>query len=307
MSKLFNENLGTASDGAELSKLKKKYNYYDPSYVALSTMTTRPEFRKWLESVWRQYEPYADTNFPNEFKRQFTQRAWELHLGVTILNRGHILGSHHNSGPDFKIPSANKNIWVEAIAVKKGDGNDRVPNIEFGKVIDVPEQEMLLRLTAGLVEKHQKYLSYLQTDQIGTRDPFIVAVDRSDLEHPDAQIPLILKCLFAIGHQVLFLKSSRLKPTTEGNTWSARKKIDKKSGNSVGMFMFKDSEYEGISAVIYCTRNILNSPRDIKQMGDNFVIVHNPFARNPIEDNFFKFGKVWKQKGEQLIKLNEPS
>jgi len=71
MPKLFDENLGTASNSTELSRLKKKFSYYDPSYVALSTMITRSDFRKWMEDAWQQYEPYADTNFPNEFKRQF--------------------------------------------------------------------------------------------------------------------------------------------------------------------------------------------------------------------------------------------
>jgi len=169
--------------------------------------------------------------------------------------------------------------------------------------MNVPEQEMLLRLTAGLVEKYQKYISYLKSGQISAKDPFVIAIDRSDLDHPDAQIPLILKCLFAIGHQVLFLKASRSKPPREGSSWSAREKIDKKSGNSVGMFMFKDSKYEGISAVIYSTRNILNSPRDVNQMGNNFVIVHNSFAKNPLEDDFIRFGEVWRQEGEQLVKL----
>jgi len=303
MSKLFNENLGIATNSTELAKLKKKFSSYDPFYVAVSTMTTRPEFREWLGTVWQQYEPYADTNFVSEFKRQFAQRAWELHLGATLINRGYKLGNHRNTGPDFKILDENRNVWVEAIAVKKGDGNDKVPNIEHGKAMDVPEKEMLLRLTAGLVEKYQKYLSYLKSGQVNSNDPFVIAVDRSDLEHPDAQIPLILKCLFAIGHQVLFLKTNKPKPKTEGSTWSAREHVGKKSGSDIGMFMFRDSSFEGISAVIYCARNILNSPRNHKQIGDGFVVVHNPFAKNPLVDGFFKFAETWKQEGKRLRKL----
>jgi len=303
--KLFNENLGVASNRTELSRLKKRFDDHDPLYVALSAMTTMSKFRKWMEDIWRQYEPYADTNFPNELKRRFTQRAWELYLGATLLNKGYILGNHSNSGPDFKITSANRNIWIEAIAVEKGDRNDKVPNIKFGKEMDIPEQEMLLRLTAGLTEKYQKYLSYLKAGQINSKDPFVIAINRSELEYPDPQMPLIFKCLFAIGNQVLSLKSSRLKPTTKGSTWSTREKIDKKSGNNVGMSMFRNSEYEGISTVIYCTDNILNSPKSINQMGDNFVIVHNPFAKNPVENNFFNFGEVWQQENDQLIKLNK--
>lgn len=300
MTKLFNENLGKASDSNKLAKLKKKFSHYDPSYVAISTMVTRPDLRDWLESIWEQYEPYADSNFPNEFKKQFNQRAWELYLGSTLLNRGYILASHSNIGPDFKIPYDDKNIWIEAIAVEKGDGQDKVPNIEYGKAMDVPEKEMLLRITAGLREKYRKYVSYSKDNIVSQKDPFIIAIDRSPLEHMDPQIPLILKCLFAVGYQVLLIKREKPQPKTEGSTWSAREKINKISGSEVEMLMFRDASFDGISAIIYCAEGILNSPKSPNKMGNNFVIVHNPFAKNPLPDNFFEFGEIWKQDGDQL-------
>ncbi len=303
MTKLFNEDLGIASNSIELDTLKRKFSYYDPSYVAISTMTTRPEFREDLESLWKQYEAYADSNFSNEFKKQFSQRAWELHLGSTLLNRGYALGVHSSSGPDFKIPYNNQNVWIEAIAVKKGNGHDKVPDIEYGKAMDVPEQEMLLRLTAGLKEKHDKYLSYLKNHSVNENDPFVIAIDRSPLDHPDAQIPLILKCLFAIGHQVLFLRGEKSRPTPDESTWSAREKVSKISGSEVRMLMFRDSSFERISSIIYSVHDILNSPRDQNHIGDNFVIVHNPFAKNPLPDNFFKFGSIWKQEGDQIKRV----
>lgn len=303
MTRLFNKNLGTASDRKGLDILKKKFNHYDPSYVAVSSMTTRPEFREELESLWSQYKPYADSNFPDEFKKQFNQRAWELHLGCTLLNRGYVLGNHSNAGADFKIPYENRNIWIEAIAVEKGSGQDRVPNIEYGKAMHVPEKEMLLRLTAGLKEKYDKYLSYLKNNLIAQDDPFIIAIDRSPLEHVDPQIPLILKCLFAIGYQFLLLKRKNSQIKRDESNWSAREKINKISGSEVEMLMFRDSDFEGISAIIYCAQDILNSPRTQNHIGDNFVIVYNPFAKNPLPDNFFRFGNLWKQEGDQIKKI----
>lgn len=303
MTKLFNENLGVASNNKQLAALKKKFNFYHPTYVAIATMATRPEFRNWLESIWKQYEPYSDSNFPNEFKKQFNQRSWELHIGGVLLNKGYSLGKHKDAGPDFKVSHDNHTIWIEAIAVEKGDGKDKVPEIEYGKAMDVPEKEMLLRLTAGLGEKYRKYLSYLKDGYVNPNDPFVIAIDRSPLEHMDAQIPLILKCLFAIGHQVLFLKRTTPQPKAEGSTWSLRDKLNKVSGSEVGMLMFRDSSYEGISAVVYCPRDILNSSRELNQLGNNFVIVHNPHAKNPLPDNFFNFGETWKQIGHQVQKI----
>lgn len=304
MHKLFDENLGSVSNSEELAQLKEKFSYYDPSYVAISAMTTRSDFRDWLDSLWKQYKPYADSNFKMEFKKQFNQRSWELYLGSTLLSRGYTLGSHSNAGPDFKIPYENKNIWIEAIAVEKGDGQDKVPNIEYGKSMDVPEKEMILRLTAGLRKKHQVYLSYLKDKLVNQQDPFVIAINRSSLEHVDPQIPLILKCLFAIGHQVLFL--NRETPQTKiKNAWSARNSINKINGSKIEMFMFGDSSFEYISAVIYCDQNILNSPKDKKQMGDNLVIVHNSFARNPLPHTFFTFGNTWTKEGSQVKNIKK--
>lgn len=305
MTKLFNENLGIASNSKQLAILKKKFNFYHPFYVALSTMTTRPEIRSWLETIWNQYEPYADSNFPNEFKKQFNQRSWELYVGAVLLNRGYVLGEHKDAGPDFKIPYEDRNVWIEAISVEKGTGKDRVPEMENGKCMDVPEKEMLLRLTAGLGEKYLKYISYLKNDYVGSKDPFVIAIDRSPLEHVDAQIPLIFKCLFAIGHQVLFIKRVHSNTTTDESMWSARHKLNKLSGSEVGMLMFRDSSYEGISAVVYCPWSITNSSKELDRLGESFVIIHNPYAKNPLPDNFFKFGETWKQIGNKLQKINK--
>jgi hypothetical protein len=303
MAKLFEENLGKASDSRELAKLKNKFSSFHPSYVALATMTTRPELRKFIESIWKQYQPYADTNFTDEFRTQFNQRAWELYLGATLINHGYALRPHSNKGPDIGIGDKEKTIWVEAIAVEKGDSQDKVPEIEYGKEMDVPENKMLLRLTSGLKEKYQKYQTYIENGTIGQEDPFIVALDRSPLEHIDPQIPLILKCLFAIGHQVLLLKSSKPHKIPDGSTWSSRFSLNKISGSKVEMFIFGSNLFDGVSAVIYTDKNVLNSPQERDKMGNNFTIVHNPYAKNPIPDNFFKFGQIWKKVGDQLKKI----
>lgn len=307
MAKLFDENLGVVTNSKQLKILKSKFSDYDPIYVAVSTMNNRPELRGWLENLWRQYKQYADSNFRNEFKKQFNQRAWELYLGVTLLNRGYHLGDHSNKGPDFKIPVGRSNIWMEAISVRKGDREDRVPEMEFnGKAIDVPEGEMLLRLSAGLMKKYNKYLSYRKSSIINSSEPFVIAIDRSGLEHTDPQIPLILKCLFGIGYQVLSINSGKPFSQTEGSAWSLREKVTKVSGSEVPQLLFRDSTFEGISLVVYCNNNILNCPREPEKMGDNFVMIHNPFAKNPLPENFFKFGQEWKQEGKQLMKIRDP-
>lgn len=309
MKKLFDENLGIAKNKKELSLLKKQFSSYDPMYVGMSTIPHFEDARKWIEDLWTLYESYADKHFLQEFKRQFTQRAWELYLGATLLNRGYLLEKHSDTGPDLKLslekPTDSNKLWIEAIAVEKGEKQDKVPDIEFGKAMDVPEQQMLLRLTNALTKKHKIYTHYLAKNIIGKNDPFIIAVNRSDLEHVDPGIPLILKCLFGIGHQVLSISTGKQQPkikATESN-WTKRTDIKKQTGNNVSMLFFDTLDYSGISAVIYIINNIINSPRTPKEMGEDFVIVHNPFAKNPLSTNFFPFKEQWKVDGSFLKKI----
>jgi len=59
------------------------------------------------------------------------------------------------------------------------------------------------------------------------------------------------------------------------------------------MNFFEDETHNGISAVIYCNAHLINSPLVPTKMGENFVVVHNPLAKNPLPTGFFPFGEEW--------------
>jgi hypothetical protein len=102
----------------------------------------------------------------------------------------------------------------------------------------------------------------------------------------------------------LFLKHNKREIVPVGSTWSARDKINKVNGSGVEMLMFRDKTFESVSAVIYSDKNILNCPKDSDKIGDCLVIVYNPFAKNPLPNNFFKFGETWIQDGSQVKKFS---
>lgn len=56
------------------------------------------------------------------------------------------------------------------------------------------------------------------------------------------------------------------------------------------MSFFEDASHVGISAVIYCTDSILKSLQLPQEMGENFIIVHNPLARSSLPAGVFPFG-----------------
>jgi hypothetical protein len=305
--KLFSEDLGTTKDNEELIALLKKFPAYDAGYLCQATGISRRKEKEWMEKLWQQYEPYADSHFLDDFKRQFTQRSWELYLGATLLNRGFKLGKHVSSGPDFDLQNnQNKRLtWIEAVAAEQGSGNDRVPDMAYGIVQNVPEEEMLLRIANALDQKFKKYQTELARGIVKGEEPYAIAVNRSGVGHVDPGLPLILKALFGIGHQTLRIRINGVRQENPEPFWSGRPKIEKRSGKDVPMLFFEDATHSGISAIIYCIDNILNSPRLLQEMGENFIIVHNPLAKNPLPYGFFPFGEEYKAEGGYILKIRK--
>jgi type I restriction enzyme S subunit len=300
MGKLF-ENFKLIDTNEELEKLKRQHPQYDPAYITLVAGKSRQHLKEWLEELWRQYEPYADKDFPEKIKKEFHQRAWEMYLACTLLNRGFSLQERKNRGPDICLLIGDRIIWIEAVTPSVGKGKDKVPEIRYGIAQEVPEAQILLRLTSALRSKAEKYKEYLHKNFIKEDEPYIIAINRGAIPHPDPQIPLILKCLFSIGFEKIHIRGE--KPTE--HYWSKREELIKRSGSSVSMGFFENPEHRGVSAVIYCKDSILNSPQDRSEMGNNFVLVLNPLAKNPIQEQLFKFGKVYKKTDNEIVNLNK--
>lgn len=305
--KLFSEDLGTVNTDEELASLQMQFPGYDPGYVTQSAGLPRRKVKEWMEELWEQYESYADSQFLEDFKRQFAQRSWELYLGATLLNRGFKLGQHSNAGPDFDVQNdeGERLTWIEAIATHKGKGSDKVPEMVNRGVMDLPEEEMLLRISNALDKKFKKYGEELGKGVVKESEPYVIAVNRSPLDHVDATLPLILKALFGIGHQALRIMVGGKRQEKPESFWSGRSKVGKRSGKDVPMLFFVDPAHSGVSAVIYSVDSILNSPRRPQEMGESFVIAHNPLAKNPLPDGFFPFGDEYKTKGEYMNKIRE--
>lgn len=300
--KLFPDEFRTVKSYEDLMSLCDEFPDFDPGYVFQSQSTTRRKTKKWLEELWAQYYPYADINFLDQFKRHFTQRCWELYLGTTFLNRGFNLIEHKTEGPDFGLKTSDLKqiVWVEAIAVTKGDGKDKVPEMVCNGIQDVPSEQILLRLANALEVKQKVHTNYLQKEIINMDDPFVIAIDRSSCEHLDPDMPLIIKALFGIGHLALTIRVGE-KPVSDPKPhWTRMPNLSKKNGIEIPMLFFEDTKNNGISAVIYTKDHVINSPRNSKEMGENFVIVHNPNAKTPLPQGFFPFGDEYVA-GDQFI------
>ena len=296
--KLFSEKFPDIHTQAEFDAFATKLPEYDTGYLFQAAVLERRNVREWLEKIWQQYEPYADSNFLKELKTRFTERVWELYLGATILNRGFSLGKHNDQLPDFDVRIGNNGkraAWIEAISVNKGTGVDRVPNMRYGVSIGLPEDEMSLRITQALKDKYDQYRTRITNGIVKANEPYIIATDSSDLDHPEV-LPLILRVAYGIGSLTLRLPMPILGEKRNYNRadsfYQRKKVISKKNGEMVSSMFFLDPAHAGISAVIYSRQGILNVPRAYHELGESFLIAHNPLTMNPVI-GLFPFGEEY--------------
>lgn len=305
--KLFSEIFNPVKSDKDLEKLISEFPDYDPGYLCQSASDSRKVTKNWMEGLWAQYEPFADPHFLEEFKRQFTQRSWELYLGAVILNHGFRLGKNIGKGADFELQDqdGSRLAWIEAIAVTPGRGADRVPDMEYGSVVNVPVDQISLRIISALKKKHDKYLSDLKKSLLRPEDPYVIAIDRSECGIGDPVIPQILKVLFGIGDLALRVSVGGKRTGEPVSFWMAQSALIKRNGEMIRMSFFEDPKHAGISAVIYTKDHVINSPRSPRDIGENFIVVHNPNAKNPLPIGFFPFGEEYVAEKGEIKKTKE--
>ena len=107
-----------------------KQNATDDIYIYLRDKPEHAQRRKFIESLWKRFHPYADSEFVNLIASDFQARFWEMYLACTLLDAGFSLHSR-DAGPDIRVNTKGAPIWVEAIAPTAGSGPDAIPPQNF--------------------------------------------------------------------------------------------------------------------------------------------------------------------------------
>ena len=100
--------------------------------------------------------PEHGENRVGEKYHEFSSRFWEMYLVTSFLEDEFcLLKKKTPEGPDIKIKLGDRIIWVEVVVPGPGGetNNDRVPDLEYGVVRDIPDKQMRLRLTNVFSEK----------------------------------------------------------------------------------------------------------------------------------------------------------
>jgi hypothetical protein len=206
-----------------------------------------------------------------------------------------------SGGPDLRLDVTAGNASVEAVAVSVGEREDRVPDVECGKVVEMPNRELLLRLTAAMDTKCEKARQYLEKGLLRADEPFAIAINgavngyaMSDCRTPDGfRVPRIVQVLYGVGDYAMSI-DERSQAQSEG--FQARPSVPKLNGTDVPGALFRSDAHAYVSCVLFG----LEYARSFDLSGRNLLLVHNPFARSPWPRGRLKRGVEYWVEGTAL-------
>jgi hypothetical protein len=245
--------------------------------------------RAFAEKLWETYQPYADSNFLTEIRRDFHARFWEMYLTCALLEMtaqyARVLPppKPRKGGPDVLLEANGKRIWIEAVTVTDGDPTkpNSVVKPTLGRVSSVPHEEIVLRYTNAIDTKHRKYLEYRSKGLVAREDSYIVAINDFPLSYlTELRPPLIVSAVYPIGRLKVEIdeKTAEIVETGHQPRW----KIAKKNG-PVATCGFLSDQYQGISGLLHSWANVKMSA---SPLGTDFLIVRNALASQPLGDVF---------------------
>jgi hypothetical protein len=256
--------------------------------------------KEFAERLWDTYHPHADSHFLTEIRRDFHARFWEMYLTCTLLEQGQQQGysvrcpKYRTGGPDICVEYRDLRIWVEAVTPT--DGNPTKPDSVIEPTLceahKIPEEKIILRYTNAINSKHKQYLKYLADGIVAENDAYVIAVNGFPLSYGWAtpEIPRILKAVFPIGPVQVEFDRNTGKVVKVGHQF--RPIIYKSTGEKVSTEFFVNSQYDGISAILHSYANAcmmvplfpeeLVDQQDVDQLGNDFFVVHNPMALQPV-------------------------
>jgi len=246
-----------------------------------------------IEDMWSLYKPYADNNFLQEVRKYFHPRFWEMYLGFSLIKQGISLVPYdkHKGGPDLLILSDKLKVWLEAVAPTAGTSADAVPEIECGVVRDVPDEQIKLRYSSVIDEKYEKFKKYTKKKIILEDDCYVIAVNGGAIPSASKEIdiPRIVRCVIPVGNEVIEINISSLEVLDVHHQYQDASY--KKSGSPVSTNIFLNSDnYDGISAILFSNVHALNYPN---YPGNDFVLIHNPRAKNPLPRGLIQLGREY--------------
>lgn len=289
----------------------------DERYEDLRVNLDCQQIHDFIEEMWKEYWPYADSDFlPKARNHDFQACYWEMYLGFSLLRQNMQIepraerrrsGTSPNEGPDFKIVAPYR-LWIEAVAPGAGTTEDAVPEAKSGVLRSVPDNEAKLRLLHVIRDKAKQRLCFIKKGWVDPTDCYVVAVNTGKIpDLSDLDPPRIVRAVFGLGFPEVSMDVNS--GALSNWRYQSQDQIFKRSSESVSTRIFLDREqpdhlddtgYEGLSAVLSSGMTPFNSCEPWFNhskfvLGDDYCIIHNPLAdkQNQLPLGFLKLGREY--------------
>lgn len=271
----------------------------DLAYLNTRNHPRGAHYRSLIEELWQEFEPIADANFRTEAMDHFYERMWEMYLAVMLQRRGYEVQSMGGRGPDFHVSGGATSCYIEATAPGLGDGADAVPEMVDRIVAQVPEDQIILRLTGALAAKREQYNRAVAREELDQALPFIVAINgvRIRLQGVNGTLPPVVRAFLGFGP--LCAEWGRESKKIERSYFQRREAVEKASGVAIPTNGLVAEDYPMVSGVLFSWAGLTTYPGEY---GSEFIFVRNSQAVNPLPDGFFPFGQEYWVEGNQLFR-----
>ena len=191
-------------------------------------------------------------------------------------------------GPDFGLLHQGRTIWIEAIVpAPEGIPPEYLEPPKKGiiTVKSVPYKEMLLRWTAALKEKREKFQRYIDNAIIAATEPTVIAINGCRLcdfaidDRGVSRMPLAVEATFPVGPiAVPISPNGRIDGEAQR---IPRYSIQNANGAEVPTDSFLNPLYANVSGVIGAVKWDMLKPLPL-------TVVHNPLAQVPLARAIFR-------------------
>ena len=241
------------------------------------------EVSNFIAQKYCAYNQYLDGGFEKRINVEFASRLNELYCIEALLNNRMKLKHRGNAGLDIWIE--NIKGWGEFVAAT--DTAEQMKKYEEEKDCASDENYHLSRLTNVIKTKLEKIQRDVEKGLIHDDEPIVLFVSSAYLNDPYLISPkgfvsTYLRAVFPIGEATMYVdpiaKTGKLRRDYKFG-------ISKLNGAKIGNNYFLRKESAFISAVVFSYQTVLQPyfcPEVKFKSGDEFVIVHNPLAKNPM-------------------------
>lgn len=256
--------------------------------------------RSHIEELYSITEDVLDRNFTEEIKHAFSARYAEMYFAGVLKNRLSLNVQHpSDEGADFFV--SDYNCWVEVVTASDGKTGElnSLPKRSVNESYSYPEGKVILRFTSVFDCKSKKTKSDIRKGLISADQPIVIFISGGGLSEPfpmqaDGGYPEIFKALLPIGDLTLKIQRDTNEVISHEYLFRAGIEKQKQDGEEfIHTSYFLEEDHSHISAVVYSWADPFN-PTQRDSWGSDFFTIHNPKAKNKLEEGFLKCGKEYK-------------